>query len=413
MTRTFTTPRFQTAFDPVIEPLALPGELRSGAAAELTTVDQMVRGNAVIGRFSASPALLGVKVRPTGRPVRVTAHFRFDSMSLDWWEQRVTTPGPIRGAGAPRLLLVRAQGKTRGAALLIRPAVDFRRAATGVVCFDLRPEELTAEGLFVFEMLSIDTGRPAWAPAVPAGSVGIMMDVIEFAEVEGDREIGLVSTGTLPADPGNGGLTLGAGYFVANPGDRDEPRRWIARATLVEPVLPGPRTKFAPFVDPVGEPIESPPSRDTKQRIKYRAKRAARWVVPVAAVPVARRVRRRAAGLDRRLLRVAKRWMSARSVSWMSTSLSAPRASARNPLADVMFDLVSRNLVQVELAGIGAAATPGVQVRARAGAEIEIVIDGPLTVPALVRLSIDPSSLRGVPGVDDKRVRWELVETES
>ncbi len=413
MTRTFTTPRFQTAFDPVIEPLALPGELRSGAAAELTTVDQMVRGNAVIGRFSASPALLGVKVRPTGRPVRVTAHFRFDSMSLDWWEQRVTTPGPIRGAGAPRLLLVRAQGKTRGAALLIRPAVDFRRAATGVVCFDLRPEELTAEGLFVFEMLSIDTGRPAWAPAVPAGSVGIMMDVIEFAEVEGDREIGLVSTGTLPADPGDGRLTLGAGYFVANPGDRDEPRRWIARATLVEPVLPGPRTKFAPFVDPVGEPIESPPSRDTKQRIKYRAKRAARWVVPVAAVPVARRVRRRAAGLDRRLLRVAKRWMSARSVSWMSTSLSAPRASARNPLADVMFDLVSRNLVQVELAGIGAAATPGVQVRARAGAEIEIVIDGPLTVPALVRLSIDPSSLRGVPGVDDKRVRWELVETES
>jgi hypothetical protein len=415
VTRSFTTPRFQTAFDPVIEPLALPGELRSGAAAELTTVDQMVRGNAVIGRFIASPALLGVKVRPTGRPVRVTAHFRFDSMSLDWWEQRVTTPGPIRGAGAPRLLLVRAQGKTRGAALLIRPAVDFRRAATGVVCFDLRPEELTAEGLFVFEMVSIDTGRPAWAPAVPAGSVGIMMDVIEFAEVEGDREIGLVSTGTLPADPGDGRLTLGAGYFVANPGDRDEPRRWIARATLVEPVLPGPRTKFAPFVDPVGEPIESRPStsRDTKQRIKRRAKRAARWVVPVAAVPVARRVRRRAAGLERRLLRAAKRSMSARSVSWVSTSFLAPRVSARNPLADVMFDLVSRNLVQVELAGIGAGATPGVQVLARVGAEIEIVTDGPLTVPALVRLSIDPSSLRGVPGVDDKTVCWELVETES
>lgn len=414
MTRTFTTPRFQTAFDPVIEPLVLPGELNSGAAPELTTVDQMVRGNAVIGRFSASPALLGVKVRPTGRPVRVTAHFRFDSMSLDWWERRVTTPGPIRGAGAPRLLLVRAQGKTRGAALMIRPAVDFRRAATGVVCFDLRPEELTAEGLFVFEMVSIDTGRPTWAPAVPAGSVGIMMDVIEFAEVEGDREIGLVSTGTL-AEPGDGGLTVGAGYFVANPGDRDEPRRWIARATLVEPVLPGPRTKFAPFVEPVGEPIESRPStsRNAKQRIKRRARRAARWVVPVAAVPVARRLRRRAAGFERRLLRAAKRRMSARSVSRVSTALSGSRVWARNPLADVMFDLVSRNLVQVELAGIGAGATtPGVQVRAREGAEIEIVTDGPLTVPALVRLSIDPSSLRGVPGVDDKTVSWELVGTE-
>ncbi|TDD27238.1 hypothetical protein E1218_10965 [Kribbella turkmenica] len=414
MTRTFTVPHFQTAFDRRIEPLALPGELRSGAAPELTTVDQMVRGNAVIGRFIASPALLGVKVRPTGRPVRVTAHFRFDSMSLGWWEQRILTPGPIRGAGAPRLVLVRAQGKTRGAALLIRPEVDFRRAATGLVCFDLQPEELTVEGLFVFEMISIDTGRPEWAPAVPAGSVGIMMDLIEFAEVDGDRELGLVSTGTLPSDPEDGRLTLGAGYFVANPGDRDEPRRWIARATLVAPVLPGPRTKFAPLVDPVDEPIDSRPStsRDAKQRIKHRAKRAARWVVPVAAVPVARRMRRRAAGLQRRLRRAAKRRMSARS-AWLSASLSAPRASARNPLADVMADLVSRNLVQVELAGIGSGATPGVQVRARAGAEIEIVTDGPLRVPALVRLSIDPASLRGVPGVDDKTVRWDLVETES
>ena len=104
--------------------------------------------------------------------------------------------------------------------------------------------------------------------------------------------------------------------------------------------------------------------------------------------------------------------MSARSV-WLSASLSAPRASARNPLADVMADLVSRNLVQVELAGIGAGATPGVQVRARAGAEIEIVTDGPLRVPTLVRLSIDPASLRGVPGVDDKTVRWDIVETGS
>lgn len=74
-----------------------------------------------------------------------------------------------------------------------------------------------------------------------------------------------------------------------------------------------------------------------------------------------------------------------------------------------MSDLVSRNLVRVELAGIEAGAMPGVQVRARAGAEIEIVTDGPLRTPALVRLSIDPSVLRELPGVDDKTVRWELV----
>ncbi|TCN43066.1 hypothetical protein EV644_102298 [Kribbella orskensis] len=408
--RIFTTPRFQTAFDRVVEPLTLPGRVSSGAVPELTTVDQLVRGTAVIGRFIASPGLLGVKVRPTGRPVRVTAHFRYDSMSLDWWEERITTPGPVRGAGAPRLLLVRSQGKTRGAALLVRPAADFRRAATGVVCFDLQPEELTAEGLFVFEMDSIDKDRPEWAPAVPSGSVGIMMEAIEFAEVQGDREIGLVSTGTLPLDPDSGTLTLRAGYFVANPTGQDEPRRWIAGATLVEPLVPGPRTKVAPVV----EPVESRPSTSggIKRKVNRRIKRAARWVVPVAAAPAARRVSRRAAALERRVLRAARRRMRGRSAPWMSDAPPAPAPPTGpppNPLADVMFDLVSRKLVRVELAGIEPGPTPGVQVRARAGAEIEIVTDGPLRTPALIRLSIDPSVLRELPGVDDKTVRWELV----
>jgi hypothetical protein len=408
VTRTFTTPRFQTAFDRVVVPLALPGTLTSGEAPELTTVDQVVRGAAVIGRFIASPGLLGVKVRPTGRPVRVTAHFRYDSMALDWWEERITTPGAVRGAGAPRLLLVRSQGKTRGAALLIRPAADFRRAATGVVSFDLQPEELTAEGLFVLEMDSADLDRPEWAPAVPSGSVGIMMELIEFAEAQGDREIGLVSTGTLPIDPDSGTMTLRAGYFVANPTGRDQPRRWIAGATLVEPLVPGLRTKIAPVV----EPVEPPPStsRGIKRKVRRRIKRAARWVVPVAAVPAARRVNKRATALERRVLRAVRRRMPGHTPPPVAPPIpEPPKGPPPNPLADVMSDLVSRNLVRVELAGVEPGAMPGVQVRARAGAEIEIVTDGPLRTPALVRLSIDPSILRELPGVDDQTVRWELV----
>jgi hypothetical protein len=74
-----------------------------------------------------------------------------------------------------------------------------------------------------------------------------------------------------------------------------------------------------------------------------------------------------------------------------------------------MFDLVSRNLVRVELVGAEPGPTPGVRVRAHSGAEIEIVTDGPLTVPALVRLSIEPSVLNEVPGADGKAVRWDLV----
>jgi hypothetical protein len=413
VTRTFTTPRFQTAFDRVVEPLALPGRVSSGEAPELTTVDQLVRGTAVIGRFIASPGLLGVKVRPTGRPVRVTVHFRYDSMSLEWWEERITTPGVVRGAGAPRLLVVRSQGRTRGAALLVRPAADFRRAATGVVSFDLQPEELTAEGLFILEMDSADLDRPEWAPAVPSGSVGIMMEAIEFAEVHGDRQIGLVSTGTLPVNPDSDTLTLRAGYFVANPTGRDEPRRWIAAATLIEPRVPGPRVKIAPVVEPV-ETRPSPP-RGSKRRVRRRLKRAARWVVPVAAVPVARRVSRRATALERRVLRAVRRRLPGRSapppviVAPPPPPPPAPTGPPPNPLADVMSELVSRNLVRVELAGIEPGPMPSVRVRARADAEIEIVTDGPLQTPALIRLSIDPSALRELPGVDDQTVRWELV----
>ncbi|TDO35739.1 hypothetical protein EV643_12111 [Kribbella sp. VKM Ac-2527] len=433
MTRAFTAPRFQTAFDRVVEPLTLPGELRSGETPELTTVDQLVRGVAVIGRFIASAGLIGVKVRPTGHPLRVTAHFSFDSMSLEWWDERITTAGP--GAVAPRLFVVRAQGRTRGAVLLIRPAAGFTRAATGVVSFDLRPEELTAEGLFVLEVVSIDEGRPAWAQAAVAGSIGIMLWAIEFTEVDGDREIGLASTGQLPVDPKSGTLPLSGEYYVANPNDGDEPRSWIARATVVEPLVPSPKAvpvvePVVPVVEPVApvaeqgvEPVESLPraSRGIKRRVKRGVRRAARWVVPLAAVPVARRLSKRAAVLERRVLRAAKR-PSAGSASPVSAipptpppppppppTPPAPPGPPPNPLADAMADLVSRNLVQVELVGVEPGATPGVQVRAREDAEIEIVTDGPLTGPALIRLSIDPAVLREVPGVDDRTVRWDLV----
>ncbi|GAB3814028.1 hypothetical protein [Kribbella italica] len=424
MTKTFTTPRFQTVYDRVVEPLVLPGELRSGEAPDLTTVDQFVRGVAVIGRFVAAPGLLGVKVRPTGRPVRVIAHVRFDTMSLDWWEERVPpTDDQLRGVNAPRLLLVRSQGKTRGAILLIRHAADAGRPTTGVISFDLRPEELSEEGLFILEVASIDAGRPDWAPAVVKGPIGIMMDTVEFVEVDGTPKPGRVSTGTVPVDPDAETMTVRGGYFVANPDERDEPRRWIARATVVEPLVPGPTTKVEPVVEPievVAEPVvakvKAPPS--IQRRLKRKLRRAARWVVPVAAAPAAQRMGKRAAALERRLRRAASRRNPARSATPPPAPPPppppppppvVPAGPPPNPLADVMFDLVDQNLVHVELAGVEPGPVPEVRIRARADAEIEIVTDGPLEVPVLVRLSVDSSVLQSVPGADGGTVRWDLV----
>jgi hypothetical protein len=403
VTKVFTTPRFQTAFDQVIEPLALPGVLRSGQARELTTNDCMARGVAVIGRFVASPALLGAKVRPTSRPVRVTARFRFDGMALDWWQELVPIAVPFRDASAPRLLLVRSQGKSRGAVLLTGPA-------TGVVSFDLQPEELSTEGLFVFEVVSVDNGRPSWAPAASLGSIGVLLSLIEFTEVDGDREIGLVSTGNLPADPESSTLPLRAGYFVANPGDGDESRRWVARASLAVP--PVPRTKNEPEPAPEPEPVSAPvANRPSIARVlKRRARRAARWVVPVAAVPLARRTSRRAEALKRRILRAAKgRPSTTPPPPPPPPTPVVPPGPPPNPLVEAMSDLASRNLVQVELVGIEPGPTPGVQVRAHAGAEIEIVTDGPLAAPALIRLSVDPSAVGDLLDIDDGTVRWDLV----
>jgi hypothetical protein len=298
-------------------------------------------------------------------------------------------------------LLVRSQGRTRGAVLLNRHGAASG-IADGVVSFDLRPDELSAAGLFVLEVVSVDSGRPSWAPAASLGSVGVLLKRIEFTEVEGDREAGLTSTGYLPADAETSTLPIHSQYFVANPGDGA--RRWIARGTLIEPPAP---VKVEPEPKPAPAP-PVPPRPGAARILKRRLKRAARWVVPVAAVPVAKRTSKRAAALRRRALRVAKGRPPAPPAP--PPPPVVPPGPPPNPLADVMAELVSRNAVQVELAGIEAGPVPGVQVRALQDTEIEIVTDGPVTAPALVRLTVDGSALGELPGIDDgATVRWDLV----
>ncbi|TDU89340.1 hypothetical protein EV138_2904 [Kribbella voronezhensis] len=399
--KVFTTPHFQTAFDSVPQPLAVPGVLTSGRPSDLMLIDCMSRGVAVIGRFVASPALLGAKVAPSGRPVRVTAHFSFDGMALGWWQEHVPLDVSTRETGLPRLLLVRSQGRTRGAVLLNRQGAASG-VADGVVTFDLRPDELSSAGLFVLEVVSVDHGRPSWAPAASVGAVGVLVKRVEFTEVDGEQTAGLVSTGNVPAET-DSTLPIHSGYFVANPGSG--PRRWIARATLIEPP---PQPEPEPEPQPLPPPVPRRPG--AARLLKRRVKRAARWVVPVAAVPVARRTSRRAAALKRRIVRAAKGRPVAPPPPPPPPAPVVPPGPPPNPLAEAMADLVSRNVVQVELAGLEAGPVPGVQVRAQQGTEIEIVTDGPLTVPALVRLTVDPSGLSEVPDIaEGATVRWDLV----
>jgi hypothetical protein len=404
VTRTFTAPRFQTAYDQAIEPLRLPGELTAGSAAQLSVVDRLARGNAIVGCFVGSPAMLGVKVRPTGRPIRVTVHFSIDNRSLDWWEERVPEELGPRDATTPRLFVVRSQGKTRGAVLLIRQAVDVGAGTGGVVTFDLQPDELSEQGLFVLEVISADHDLPEWAVAAPQGTVGVRVDRIEFGEVvKAQPDRGRVSTGHLPVNGDGRVRTLRCGYFVANPVDDPGPRSWVVRASLVSRPVPVIADKTTPVARPTEQPRRK--SRGAGQQVR----RAARWVVPIAALPAAKRASRRLALLDRRLRTGARPSPVSGQLSGRPQQIANVATPAHDPLADLMADLVQRNLVAVELVALEGGTVPGVTVRARPDAGLEIVVDGPLPGPVLVRLSIDENAFAGVPDIRGRAVRWELV----
>jgi hypothetical protein len=151
---------FRTDFDEPSVPAGLPMELTTGMHPSITIVDQMVRGRGIIGRITGDFGAVAVKVAGTGGPVRVTVSIGLDEVSTRWWADRVrpsrTTPE------LPRLVVLRAQGRIRGCAILARRQ-GWRGAASAdaTLSFDLAEGELEADGLLMVELG--ETLPPPWA----------------------------------------------------------------------------------------------------------------------------------------------------------------------------------------------------------------------------------------------------------
>lgn len=168
---------FATDFDVPAEVLTLPAEVTSGQQGGVCVVDQVVRGTGIVGRISGDFGAVALKVRADGQPVRVAVVVHLDELATRWWSDRVR-PGrnePER----PRVVLVRSQGRVRGAALLARRQGWLGAAgAQATVEFDLAAQELDHDGLLVVELG--EPQLPGWAvPGLSArGALGLRINRI-------------------------------------------------------------------------------------------------------------------------------------------------------------------------------------------------------------------------------------------
>lgn len=221
-----TSPGSATELDQLILPAIPPVHLNSGQVAALQVTDRMHRGTEIVGRFEAS-GLAGFKVSSQGRALRVLLSLSLDDRSVPGWQSGKAEPG----AGLPRLVQVRSQGRLRQCVLLKGKRAHAR------VAFDLAPEEIPDDGLVCVELLDIAEGdgvsedlRQAVSGRVmPDGVAGMRLNKVVFEEppavdfdpdtLDGARcELStLISAGGMANLNRQGVRVLRSGMFVVNP----------------------------------------------------------------------------------------------------------------------------------------------------------------------------------------------------
>jgi hypothetical protein len=173
---------FATEYDEPAAVLDLPAEITSGRGVGICILDQVVRGTAIVGRVIGDFGAVALKVRGTGEPMHVSVLVHLDEMATRWWSDRVKPP--LTAPELPRLVLLRAQGTIRGAALLARRQ-GWRRAGSAKVWvdFDLTADELDQDGLLVVELA--EPHLPAWAQSRLSvrAAVGVRIDKISVRRI--------------------------------------------------------------------------------------------------------------------------------------------------------------------------------------------------------------------------------------
>ncbi|AGL14147.1 hypothetical protein [Actinoplanes sp. N902-109] len=153
----------------------LPLDVSSGQ--DLGIVDQVVRGRSIVGRVTGDYGAVGLKMRNPGGPAQVSVLIHLDEVATRWWSDRVR-PSRLTPE-LPRLVLVRAQGGLRGAAVLARrQGLRGAGGAKATVTFDLGPADLDEDGLLMVELA--EPPRPDWTAGRIAAraALGLRIDKI-------------------------------------------------------------------------------------------------------------------------------------------------------------------------------------------------------------------------------------------
>lgn len=341
---------FDTVFDRPVSALRPPATVRTGGGASLQVCDGFVRGTGIVGRFSASPGLLGLKVT-AGGPLRVTVVLRADRETATWWEHRVPESVRPRRPHGARLLLVRSQGATRGAALLTRPRGAFALDATAAVRFDLTADEVPVDGLLVLEVAD----AAAATGTLPYAAVGVRIDSVTLEPVPADAPVDAGSPGELAAAGGYG--PVADGLFVVSPPNPEPVRyRWVLRAAPQPPAAVDP---VAPQYGPLWQepPTGAPPLRYRDKGIALAKRRYA-----AARFAALRRLRRTTLRAGRTVTAPVR----------YATAPATVRAALAEPPAVRLIPLDG--------------GTPRRCSVTRRGAELAVEYSGRLTGPAVVRI---------------------------
>ncbi|NGM13049.1 hypothetical protein ENC19_10455 [Verrucosispora sp. CWR15] len=223
---------FATEFDEPIPARELPATFTSGGDPDVLLADQVARGVAIVGRVQSGSGAVVLKIRTDGRPVRVRVDLHVDGASQTAWSRAAA---PTRGMRElPRLVMVRAQGADRAAALISRQRGRLRMVeAHAWVEFDLRAGEVGDDGLLIVEV--VDGAVPPWAATElsPLAAIGVRINQVEIVAIDAadQREgaarlagaaaqwAGLVSAGGLVGARGRGQGHPRSRFVVVNAAD--------------------------------------------------------------------------------------------------------------------------------------------------------------------------------------------------
>ncbi|WP_253289638.1 hypothetical protein [Verrucosispora sioxanthis] len=243
---------FATEFDEPIPARELPATFTSGGDPDVLLADQVARGVAIVGRVQSGSGAVVLKIRTDGRPVRVRVDLHVDGASQTAWSRAAA---PTRGMRElPRLVMVRAQGADRAAALISRQRGRLRMVeAHAWVEFDLRAGEVGDDGLLIVEV--VDGAVPPWAATElsPLAAIGVRINQVEIVAIDAaDQREGAARPRSGP------GSSVPAAWSGREVVDRDTPGRGSSWST--------------PPTPPYGAGCGSRPARPHRPRCVSRAR---------------------------------------------------------------------------------------------------------------------------------------------